>query len=81
MVTVRPAGRVSVKVIPVSVAAVFGLLIENVSVVVLPVNIGFAVKALLITGGATTVNEDVPYPVGVVLGPVLVDVMFPLMFV
>ena len=58
--TTRPAGRLSVKFTPVKVVVVLGLLITNVSAVELPVKIGFAVNALLITGGATTVNEETP---------------------
>ena len=45
----------------------------KVRAVLLPVKIGFAVKALAITGGSITVSEDVPLPVGVVLGPVSVE--------
>lgn len=58
MTTSKPAGRVSVKLTPVRAVVVLGLLIEKLSVVVFPVKIGFAVKVLAITGGATTVKED-----------------------
>ena len=54
MVTSKPAGKVSVKVIPVNVVDVFGLVIEKLRVVVLPVKIGFAVNDFWITGGAIT---------------------------
>ena len=60
MRTSNPAGRVSVKLIPVRVADMFGLLMEKVSVVVLPVKMGLAANDLAITGGATTVSEEVP---------------------
>src|SRR5581483_3004834 len=52
---VKPLGRVSVKLTPVSPVEVLGLLMEKVSVVVLPVKIGLAVKDLAMTGGSTTV--------------------------
>lgn len=58
--TSKPAGRVSVKLIPVSAVEVFGLVIEKLSVVLLPVKMGFAVNDLAMAGGATTVNDDVP---------------------
>ena len=58
--TTSPAGRLSVKLKPVNVVEVLGLLMLNVSAVELPVKMGFAVKALLMTGGATTVSEEVP---------------------
>jgi len=60
LTTSKPAGRVSVKLIPVNVVAVFGLLIEKLSVVVLPVKIGFDVNDFWITGGATTVKDETP---------------------
>jgi len=58
--TIRPEGSVSVNVTPVSVAEIFGLLIESVSVMELPVRMELAPKDLAITGGATTVSDDVP---------------------
>jgi hypothetical protein len=58
--TTNPAGRLSVKPTPVRVVSMFGLLIENPRIVVLPVKIGFAVKDLAMAGGATTVSEAVP---------------------
>jgi hypothetical protein len=79
--TVKPAGRVSVKLMPVKAVAEFGLLMEKVSVVVFPVKIGLAVKDLLIEGGAITVRVDVPNPVPVVLGPVSAEVIGLLTFV
>lgn len=78
--TIRPAGRESVKLTPVSVVVVLGLLIDLVRLVVLFVRIEFEPKDFAITGGATTVSEAMPYPLAVVLGPVSSDVMFPLMF-
>src|SRR4030095_16143487 len=72
--TVKPAGKTSVNATPVSAVPVFGLLIVNVSVVVLPVKMGFAVNALLMTGGSITVSEEVPMPLEVVLGPVSVEI-------
>jgi len=79
--TTNPPGKVSIKVIPVSVVAELGLLIEKVRLVGLPVKMGFAVKDLAMTGGAITVSDEVPYPVEVVFGPVSVEVMVPLIFV
>ena len=58
--TTSPAGRVSVKLTPLNVVEVFGLLMVNDNVVEPPVRIGFAANDLLMTGGATTVKEDVP---------------------
>jgi hypothetical protein len=58
--TTKPAGNESEKLTPVSVVAVLGLFMVNASVVEFPVKIGFAVNALLMTGGATTVSDDVP---------------------
>ena len=58
--TINPAGKLSVKFTPVKVVVVFGLLMEKVSAVLVPVKIGFPVNDLEITGGATTVNDDVP---------------------
>jgi len=68
--TDNPAGKVSVNATPVKAVPVFGLVIVNKRVVVLPVKIGFAVKDLAITGGSITVSDDVPMPLEVVLGPV-----------
>jgi len=79
--TTKPAGSESVKLTPVNVVAVFGLLMENVNVVELPVKIGFAVNTFWMTGGATTVRDEVPYPLDVVFGPVSVEVMVPLTLV
>ena len=56
LATVKPLGRVSVKLTPVSPVEVLGLLMEKVSVVVLPVKMGLALKDLAITGGSTTVR-------------------------
>ena len=58
--TTKPAGRLSVNAIPVSVVAVLGFVMEKLSVVLLPVKIGFAVNAFWITGGAMTVNDETP---------------------
>ena len=73
LVTTSPPGRVSVKLTPISDVLVLGLLMEKLRTVLLPVKMGFAVKAFAITGGSITVSEDVPLPVGVVLGPVSVE--------
>jgi hypothetical protein len=74
--TIRPAGRVSVKPIPVSVFAVLGLLMLKLSEVEPPRGIDAAPKALLIAGGATTVMEAVD----VLPGPVVVEVTVTLLF-
>ena len=50
----------SVKLIPVNVVDVLGLVIEKLSVVELPVKIGLAVNVLAMTGAATTVRDAVP---------------------
>jgi hypothetical protein len=71
--TTNPAGSASLKFTPVNAVAVLGLLMDNVSVVELPVKMGLAANALLITGGSITVREAVPMPLAVVLGPVSVD--------
>ena len=57
---VPPYVRSSVKLTLVNVVAILGLLMVNVNAVESPVKIGFAVNALLITGGAITVSEEVP---------------------
>jgi hypothetical protein len=66
--TTRPVGKVSVKVTPLKV-------------VVLPVNIGFAVNDFAITGGSMTVSVEVPIPVDAVFGPVSVEETLLLTFV
>jgi hypothetical protein len=79
--TTKPLGKESVKFTPVSAVAAFGLLIVKDKVVEVPVRIGLAVKDFAITGGAITVNDDVPYPLDVVFGPVLVEETLLLTFV
>src|SRR5438270_9467627 len=54
--TTRPAGRLSVKAIPFSVTAVFGLLIVNVSEVVPFSGMLAAPNALVMDGGEATVK-------------------------
>ena len=76
---VKPTGRTSVNATPVSATVAFGLSMAKPKLVELPVKIEVAPKILLITGGVTTVNESCPKPVEVVLGPVSVEVIFPLM--
>ena len=58
--TVKPAGSTSVTATPVNAVDVFGFVMVKFNVVVLPVKMGFAVKDLFISGGATTVSEEVP---------------------
>ena len=60
--TVRPLGRVSVKLTPVNATPVFGFVTVNVSVDVAPIATGFGKNALLIVGGT-----GVPQPVKVIL--------------
>src|SRR5277367_504003 len=68
--TTNPAGRVSVKAMPVRAPAVFGLVTRKVRLVLPPTEIIAAPKLLLIVGGFTTVMLAVPvFPV-----PPLVDV-------
>lgn len=81
LATTKPPGRLSVKLTPVSDVLVLGLLMEKVRAVLLPVKIGFAVKAFAITGGSITVSAEVPIPVGVVLGPVAVEATLVVTFV
>ena len=82
--TTKPEGRVSVKETPVKLVLVLGLLILIFKSVVPPVKIGFAVNALLITGGSITVKDACPKPTfGVVLvfGPLSVEVILVLVLV
>lgn len=79
--TDSPKGNTSVNATPVKPVDALGLVMSKSSEVVLPVKIGFALNDLAITGEATTVNEDVPEPVAVVLGPESVEVMLPLTLV
>ena len=79
--TTKPLGSESVKLTPVSATLVLGLVMVKLRLVVFPVKMGFAVKDLAMTGGATTVNDDVPKPLEVVLGPVSVEVTLLLTFV
>jgi len=72
--TVRPAGRVSVNATPVIASDAFGLVIVNVSDVVVPTGIVAAPNALLIVGGAATVTVAVLLVVPV---PPLVEVTAP----
>ena len=73
--TARPDGRASVNATPVRVVLVFGFTTKKVSVVKVVVNgiLGTA-KALLIVGGATTVNKAV---LEVVPGLLSVEVITP----
>lgn len=85
LATIKPLGRLSPvaagnNCTPVSAVEVLGLRIVKVSTVEVPVKIGFAVNALLMTGGSTTVREEVPMPLEVRLGPVSVDEMLLLTF-
>ena len=79
--TDKPAGNISVKVTPVRGVELFGLTILKLSVVEVPIKMGFAVKDLLITGGSTTVSVEVPMPLAVVLGPVAGEEILLVMFV
>ena len=54
---VTPLGKISVKATPASAVLVFGFVIVNVRVDVLPAVMGFGEKDLLMEGGATTVIE------------------------
>ena len=58
--TTSPLGKESVKLTPLRAAAVLGLFILNVRLVVLPVIIELAPKDLAMTGGSITVSEEVP---------------------
>ena len=62
VVTVRPLGRVSVKLIPVNAMPVFGFVTVNVNVEVEPAATGSGEKLLLIVEG-----EGVPQPVKITL--------------
>jgi hypothetical protein len=75
--TSNPAGKVSLKPTPLSVVVVFGLVIVNVNVDVLPCGIDAGLNDLLITGAPTTVRlADAVLPV-----PPLLEVTFPVVFV
>lgn len=60
LATSRPLGSESEKFTPVRAIAVFGLVMVNERVVVSFVKMGFAVKDFTMTGGSTTVSEEVP---------------------
>ena len=64
--TVRPLGRVSVKLTPLKATPVFGLVRVNVSVDVAPTATGFGVNALLMVAGV-----GVPQPVKVTLSKLI----------
>src|SRR5262249_59718472 len=71
--TTRPAGRLSVKAMPVSVTFVFGLLMLNVSDVVPFSGMLATANALVIEGGVATVKVAV----AVLPAPPLVEVTAP----
>src|SRR5258708_21727867 len=75
--TTNPAGRLSVKAIPLSATFVFGLLMVNVSDVVPFNGICAAPKALAIVGGLATVRFDV----AVLPVPPLVELTLPVVLV
>ena len=64
--TVRPLGKVSVKLTPVKATPVFGLVSVNVNVEVAPAATGFGENALLIVAG-----PGVPHPVNVTLSKLI----------
>ena len=66
VVTVRPLGRVSVKLTPVNATPVFGFVTVNVSVDVAPMATGFGENALPIVAGV-----GVPHPVKVTLSKLI----------
>jgi hypothetical protein len=74
LATVRPAGRISVKLIPVRVNDAFGLVIVNDRLVVVPSNTLEAPNAFVIVGAAATVNVAVLLVVPV---PPLVELTAP----
>jgi len=75
--TLKPAGKTSLKPTPVKVVEVFGLVIVNVRVEVLPCGIDVGLNALAIEGAVTTARlADAVLPV-----PPLVEVTFPVVFV
>jgi hypothetical protein len=75
--TTRPAGRLSVKAIPLKARLVFGFWIVNVSEVVPFSGIWAAPNTLAIEGGVATVK----LAVAVLPVPPLVEVTFPVVFV
>jgi hypothetical protein len=75
--TTKPAGKLSVKAIPVSVTAAFGLLTLKVKVVVPFSGIVAAPNALVIVGGVATAR----FAVAVLPVPPLVEVTLPVVFV
>jgi hypothetical protein len=75
-VMVRPAGRVSEKLTPVSGPVEFGFVIVKLRLVVVPSGMLAAPKALLMVGGPTTVTLAVAvFPV-----PALAEVIWTLLF-
>src|SRR5258708_7166556 len=75
--TTSPAGRLSVKAIPLSATVVFGLLMVNVSDVAPFNGICAAPNALLMVGGEATVRFDV----AVLPVPPLVELTLPVVLV
>jgi len=57
--TVKPVGKVSLKLIPLKALFIFGLVIVKVSVEVFPVKMEAGEKDLARTGGAITFREAV----------------------
>lgn len=66
VVTVKPLGKVSVKVTPVNATPVFGFVTVNVNVDVAPAATGLGEKALLSVAGV-----GVPQPVNVTLSKLI----------
>ena len=73
----NPAGKVSLKPTPVRVATLFGLVMENDRVDVLPCAIVFGLNDLLIEGIFTTVK----FAVAVFPVPPLLEMTFPVVLV
>jgi hypothetical protein len=74
--TVRPLGKVSVKLTPVNATPVFGLVRVNVNVEVAPTATGLGENALLIVGGVgvpqpakVTLSKLISFPLDVALAP------------
>ena len=66
--TSTPAGRLSLKAMPVRVVVELGLVTVKLSVVDAEVRIGVAANAMEMLGGARTVSESVPYPPALLFG-------------
>jgi hypothetical protein len=77
LATTKPGGRASVKATPVSAAKLFGFAMERLTVVVPPGRNLLGVKALVITGGATTSSvAEAWFPAPAIAAKTLPEMLF-----